>query len=80
MDEKIEKNEDPQLIFVLKENENDKEKIVQMIGYPFNALGGMPAVGDLIKFDTLYRIYLRRFDYSDLKNLKIHFYVIKVIE
>lgn len=71
----------PELIFVLKENENDTGKVLEVLEYPFNALGGIPSVGDLIKLGVIvYRIYLRRFDYSNLKKIKIHFYVIKVIE
>ena len=75
-----EKRKDPELHFVLKETENGGSETVRVLGYPFHALGGMPSTGDLVKFKDLYRIYLRRFDYSDLEQLIIYLYVIKVKE
>lgn len=71
----------PELIFVLKDKNNDTSEVLEVLEYPFQALGGIPSVGDLIKLRKgLHRIYLRRFDYSNLKSIRIHFYVIKVIE
>ena len=75
-----EQKEQPELHFVLKETENDKGETVRILAYPFLALGGMPSVGDLVQLQNLYRVYLRRFDYTDLNQLKIYLYVIKVKE
>ena len=74
--------EKPEVSFILKENSDDKGEYIQVLEYPFQALGGLPSVGDLVKFDKdTYRIYLRNFDYSDIKDrIKIYFYVIRVIE
>ena len=72
----------PEIYFVLKQNSDDGETI-QAFEYPFLALGGLPLVGDLIKLedDNTYRVYLRNFDYSDIKKIiKIYFYMIKVVE
>lgn len=70
----------PEIHFVLKETENDNNESIHILEYPFLALGGIPEAGDLVKFKNLYRVYLRRFDYSDLSRLKIYLYVIKVKE
>ncbi len=70
----------PELIFVLKDKANDTSKVLEVLEYPFQALGGIPSVGDLVKIKEVYRVYLRRFDYSNLNAIRIHFYVIKVIE
>lgn len=70
----------PKIYFVLKETESGSGQIEETLEYPFMALGGIPSVGDLVKFENLYRIYLRRYDYSELKELKIYLYMIKVIE
>ena len=73
----------PEIYFVLKQNSDDDGETIQAFEYPFPALGGLPLVGDLIKFEdnNTYRVYLRNFDYSNIKELiKIYFYMIKVVE
>jgi hypothetical protein len=73
----------PEVFFVLKENSGDKGKYISALEYPFIALGGLPNVGDLVKFDenSTYRIYLRTFDYSDVgEQVKVYLYVIKATE
>ena len=73
----------PEAYFVLKQNADDEGEYVQAFEYPFLALGGLPLVGDLIKFEdnNTYRVYLRSFDYSEIKKIiKIYFYMIRVAE
>lgn len=70
----------PQIHFILKEKKDDEGQTIQAIEYPFMALGGLPLVGDLVKFEGgTYRIYLRNYDYSQiLTQIKIYIYMIKV--
>lgn len=71
---------DPQVHFILKESQSGSGQTILTIEYSFQALGGLPSVGDLIKLEgRTYRIYLRNYDYTDLLDqIKIYIYMIKV--
>jgi len=74
-------NKNPEIFFVLKEKQDDAGRTISAMEYPFNALGGIPSVGDLVKFNDgiTYRVYLRNYDYTNIEiKMKIHVYMIKV--